>query len=169
MRSKDELCALRIETYISVMKVYSILLVGLLTACGPNPPKQSFSEIVGPLADRVANVGRIISKHGPLPSPLLDARFVEEQIGDGDLGPSDFTSFYELTVAPTDIAKWRAVLKTTKDHEYDSPNPPKEWWVSEADFARLDFFEPKPLTGRIHGWVGIAGQTGKIYILAFTM
>ncbi len=71
--------------------------------------------------ERVGKISKIVSKTAPPPSPIIDAHFVEEQIGDGRIGPSDFTSFCVLTVGPDYLAAWRSAL-----HPIESQNtPPK--------------------------------------------
>ncbi len=128
--------------------------------------------MTGTQAERVAAVSKLLSKRGPLPGPLLDAHFVEEQTGDGVLGPSDFAAFYALTVAPADLAAWRAALPTIEAQnttpQYPTPKQPLSWWLTHDDFLKLTFYSPKSLTGRSNGWVGIAPD-GRIFAYAFTM
>jgi hypothetical protein len=120
----------------------------------------------------VAAVSGLITKRGPLPGPLLDAHFVEEQTGNGRLGPSDFTAFYALTVAPADLAAWRSALPAIQAPDtpptYASPKQSLPWWLTHDDFLHLEFYSPKSLTGRGNGWVGIAPD-GRIFVYAFTM
>jgi hypothetical protein len=119
----------------------------------------------------------MLTKHTPLPSPLLDAHFVEEQIGDGILGPSDFKSFYALTVAAADLPVWKTELAKVKvwnrisnDDEIKRAAPTKAqpWWVNPADVGKLEFYSPHSLTEEPNGWVGIAPD-GRIFIYVFTM
>ena len=118
-------------------------------------------------------MSQIITKHAPLPSALLDAHFLEQQVGDGKLGPSDFTSFYAVTVAPNDLPAWRSALAPIRSPntppKYATPKQPLSWWLTHDDFLRLTFYDPKSLTGRSNGWVGIAPDSGKIYVYVFTM
>lgn len=120
----------------------------------------------------MAAVTRQLGNGAKLPGPLLDAHVVEEQTGDGKLGPSDFTAFYALTVAPADLPAWHAALAATpvvnSSGSYAAPKKAEPWWVSEADFKELKLYGPKSLTGRFNGWVGIAPD-GRIFICAFTM
>jgi hypothetical protein len=152
------------------MKTLVLLLLCSMAACSPKRPAESTREIGGTQAQRVAAVSQLVSKHAPLPSPLLDAHFVEQQTGDGQLGPSDFFAFYALTVAPADLAAWRSALppitapKTSLN--YASPKQPQSWWLTQEDFRRLEFYSPKSLTGRSNGWVGIAPD-GRIFVYAF--
>ena len=156
----------------SLMKPLAWLLPCSVTACGPRQPAESSREIIGTQAERVAAVSKLITRHSPLPSPLLDAHFVEQQTGDGRLGPSDFAAFYAITVAPADLAAWRAALAALEAQnsppEYVAPKQPLPWWLTHDDFLRLMFYSPKSLTGRINGWIGIAPD-GKIFVYSFTM
>ena len=147
-----------------------------MAACSPKPPESS-RTIDGTTAERVSVISKLLSKTAPLPSSLLDAHFVEEQTGDGRLGPSDFKAFYALTVAPADLAAWRDALSESKTWNHFSnddeirraaPKKVQPWWVKEAALGTLEFYSPHSLTGRANGWVGIAPD-GKIYVYAFTM
>ena len=122
-------------------------------------------------------ISKLLSKTAPLPGSLLDAHFVEEQTGDGRLGPSDFKAFYALTVAPADLPAWRAALSESKtwnrfandeDIRRAAPKKAQPWWVSGADLGALEFYSPQSLTGRFNGWVGIAPD-GRIFVYSFTM
>jgi hypothetical protein len=142
-----------------------------LAACSPtNAPKTSLHEVTGSSSERVAAVSAIITKHKAPPTAILDARFLEEQTGDGNLGPSDFRTFYFVEVAPQDVARWTDVLTPLSGMaEYDAPAQPREWWIARDAFASLQFYRPDSLTGRSHGWIGVSPQTGRIYIFTFTM
>jgi hypothetical protein len=154
------------------MKTLALLLLCSLAACSPKRPAESFREISGTSVERIAAVSAVISKRAPLPSPILDAHFVEQQTGDGQLGPSDFAAFYALTVAPADLAAWRSALPTIEPQntppKYVTPRQPCPWWLNHDDFPGLTFYSPKSLTGRSNGWVGIAAD-GRIFVYAFTM
>ena len=154
------------------MKPLALLLLCLMAACSPKRHADSSHEIAGTRAERIAAVSQLVSKLAPLPSPLLDAHFVEQQMGDGQLGPSDFAAFYALAVAPADLAAWRSALPPIQapntPPKYAAPKQPLAWWLSHDDFLRLKFYSPKSLTGRSNGWVGIAPD-GRIFVYAFTM
>lgn len=53
--------------------------------------------------------------------------------------------------------------------EYGSPIQPRDWWIARESFASLQFYKPDILTGRVHGWIGVSQETGRIYIFTFTM
>lgn len=161
---------------ITLMKTLALLLLCTMVACSPKPPESSWT-VDGTTPERVAVIAKLLSKTAPLPSALLDAHFVEEQIGDGRLGPSDFYAFYALTVAPDDLPAWRAALSESRtwnrfsndeDIRRAAPKKAQPWWVSGADLGALEFYSPHSLTGRANGWVGIAPD-GRIYVYAFTM
>jgi hypothetical protein len=153
------------------MKTLALLLLCSMAACSPKRPAEASHEISGTQAERVAAVSPLLGKRAPLPSPVLDAHFVEEQTGDGQLGPSDFAAFYALTVAPADLAAWRSALPTIEPQntppKYVAPKQPRPWWLAHDDFLSLTFYSPKSLTGRSNGWVGIAPD-GRIFVYAFT-
>ncbi|MCX6872441.1 MAG: hypothetical protein NTW21_01330 [Verrucomicrobia bacterium] len=165
------------------MKTTIALSIALLTIAGlanaadtkPEPAKQEAKD--GTRAERVAKITKQLSRAAKLPGPLLDAHFVEEQTGDGRLGPSDFKAFYALTVAPADIPTWRAALSKSKtwnhfsndeDIKRAAPKKAQPWWVNGADLGKLEFYSSHSLTGRANGWAGIAPD-GRIFIYAFTM
>jgi hypothetical protein len=131
------------------------------------PAKQTSTD-----TERLATITKQLSRNGKLPGALLDAQFLEEKIGDGVLGPSDFFAFYALTVPAADIPAWRAALAATPvvndPAAYAAPKAAAPWWASKADFGKLELFGPKSLTGRFNGWVGLAPD-GRIFIYAFTM
>jgi len=154
------------------MKPLALLLLCSMVACSPKRPAESAHEITGTQAERIAAVSQLVSKHAALPSALLDAHFVEQQTGDGQLGPSDFAAFYALTVAPADLAAWRSTLPTIEGQntppKYVTPKQPHSWWLTHDDFLSLTFYSPKSVTGRSNGWVGIAPD-GRVFVYAFTM
>jgi hypothetical protein len=122
--------------------------------------------------ERVAAITKQLSRNRKLPGMLLDAQFIEEKVGDGVLGPSDFFAFYALTVPTADISAWRRALAASpvdKGTEgYAAPKAAVSWWVSKEDYQKLELFGPKSLTGRSHGWVKLSSD-GRIFIYAFTM
>jgi len=152
----------------------------LLAACLPCAAQQPESER-SPSApakqaatdkERVAAITKQLRRNGKLPGVLLDAQFVEEKVGDGVLGPSEFFAFYALTVPASDLPAWRAALAASpvvnNTPAYAAPKAAAPWWASKADFGKLELFGPKSLTGRFNGWVGLAPD-GRIFIYAFTM
>lgn len=156
------------------MRIFLLLLVCLLGACRPaRGPQWSVFELTGTKEERVKIMMAMITKRTPLPGPLLDASFLEEKIGDGVLGPSDFREFYVLTVAPDDVPAWTKLIASLKTPElrpeYAEPKQRPDWWLDPGSFPALKLVSPQKITGRIHGWAGIAPAEGKIYIYSFTM
>jgi hypothetical protein len=153
-------------------RALTLLALLFIVACSPEQRAESSYEIGGTQAERIAAISSQLSKHAPLSSPLLDAHFVEDKKGDGQFGPSDFLAFYALTVVPVDLEKWRSTLPALEEQnrkpKYVSPKKPCSWWLTQDEFLGLMFYSPKSLTGRSHGWVGIAPD-GRVYIFAFTM
>jgi len=148
-----------------------IACVLALTACNrSSAPRTSVYESTGTSVQRVSDISAIFAKHKAPPTPILDAHFVEEQTGDGILGPSDFRTFYFVEVAPQDVSQWTQILAPLgATVEYDAPAQPRDWWIARDGFASLQFYKPSTLTGRSLGWIGVSQQTGRIYIFTFTM
>jgi hypothetical protein len=154
-----------------------MLIAGSITGCGEKNAQGTSHETGGSQADRVALITKQLSRSGPLPGPILDAHFVEEKAGDGQLGPSDFKSFYAFNVAPADVPAWKSALaksttwnKFSNDAEikHASPLKAQTWWVNPDDLEKLEFYSPHPLTGNANGWTGIAPD-GRIFVHVFTM
>lgn len=142
----------------------------LLVACTPSRPAEiSYFEVVGTQARRVEVVTAMLAKFNALPTPIVDAQFVEEKIGDDELGPADYRAFTLLEIAPENVAAWQDILvplDTTPGHA--APSQPTSWWIAEDAFASLQFYAPDTLTGKTNGWVALDPQSGKIYIYSFT-
>jgi hypothetical protein len=153
-----------------MLKYVLIACVIALTACSrKSPPRDPVYEITGDRTKRVASVSVIIARQQPPPTAILDAHLVEEQLGDGEMGPSDFRTFCVLEVAPLDVPPWTQLLTPIAARvEYAAPAEPRDWWIARDAFASLQFYEPDPLTGRLYGWIGVSPQTGRIYIFSFT-
>jgi hypothetical protein len=155
--------------------VKSLILVVLISVagCTAKRPAESSREVTGTQSERIAAVSAFIAKHTTLPTVLADASFLEEQVGDGSLGPPDFSAFYVLSVAPSDIPVWRAALSPLEPQNtparYAAPKKGAPWWLQASEFGSLELYSPKLLTGRGNGWIGIHPQTGKIFVYAFTM
>lgn len=143
-----------------------------LFACGPRKAAESSSQVDGTKEERIARVTGIVAHTSPLPGPLLDARFVQEQTGDGRLGPSEFKSFCVLTVAPADLPAWKAALAPLEAQNtppaHVSPKQAVPWWLDASDFEGLEFRSANSLSGRVNGWAGIAPD-GRIFVHSFTM
>lgn len=154
-----------------MLKYVIITFLFALSACSQNNvPKSSVHEVTGSSKEQVDTVVAMIARHQAPPTAILDAHFVEEQAGDGVLGPSDYRAFYFVAVAPQDVSRWTEMLTPLGEiAKYDAPAQLRDWWVSRDGFSSLRFYKPDILTGRIHGWIGVSQQTGHIYIFTFTM
>lgn len=168
----DSICD-RIIIYTSTCAMYRFFIIVylfILIACSEgNAPKISVHEVTGSKMERVADVSAIIAKYKAPPTAILDAHFVEEQTGDGVLGPSDFRAFYFINVEPKDVSYWTKFFAPLgKTPEYNAPAQ-ANWWIARDTFDSLQFYKPDILTGRVNGWIGVSHQTGNIYIFTFTM
>ncbi|MDZ4286754.1 MAG: hypothetical protein U0984_02285 [Prosthecobacter sp.] len=154
-----------------MIKFIAICSLLTITACHRgNAPQTSVNEITGSNSERVLAISAIIGKHKVLPTGLGNAYFVEEKIGDGILGPSDFRTFYLLEIAPWDSGQWLKILTPMAEvPKYALPVRPCHWWLAESEFHSLQFYQSDTLTGRIHGWIGVSPKTGRIYIFTYTM
>ena len=151
-------------------RILIVCLLALTTCSKSRAPKSSVDEVNGNITERVARISAIIAKHKAPPTAILDAQFLEEQSGDGVLGPSDFRAFYFVEVSPQEVSRWTQILTPLEmKGEYAEPAQPHDWWISRDAFASLEFYKPDILTGRVFGWMGVSKQTGRIYIFTFTM
>ena len=146
----------------------------LLSSCGGGKPKESTYEIDGTEDQRIEAVRSIIQKHvASLPTPIIDPHFIEEQTGDGRLGPSDFKTFCVFRVPKERLDKWTSLLGDLESFNdppsFVAPKEAKTWWVSSGRFSGLTFFSPRTLTGRSNGWIGIDPTSGDIFVYSFTM
>ena len=148
----------------------TILLTALSTACSTaRVSKSTVVEVTGTQAERVEAVTKTLTAPDALPSPILDARLLEERIGDGNLGPSDYRTFILIQVAPEDIPLWIETLEALPAiPDYQVPSHPAEWWPDAERFATVSYFAPGTLTRRIHGWIAVDAQRGEIFIYTFT-
>ncbi len=145
-----------------------VILLLLVSISGCGGARTQTHEITGTTADRVAAVSRVIQSHVDLPSTIADAHLIEIQIGNGQLGPSDFRSFVWIKVSPDDIANWKSVLQAAPidSPTYKSPATAPPWWITQAQFAKSTTFDPHPLFNR-NGWVTI-DDDGNIFAFTYT-
>lgn len=150
--------------------IFLVACLSLLAGCGDSTaPVRSVHEITGSASERVAAVSAVIGHSKAPPTSILDARLVEEKIGDGVFGPSDFWTFYVIEVAPRDVPQWtRMLVPLEAIPEYAAPEQPRDWWIARDAFGALQFYKPDALTGRSNGWIGVSQSTGRIYFFTFT-
>lgn len=154
-------------------KILALFSLMIITACQIELSTTSdpfkVSEIEGPKSERIEAVTELLVTKEPLPSSLQNANFLEEQIGDNQLGPSDYRSFGMLEIKPDDLSAWRNQLLPLKVRpDYVAPQASKEWWVNAADYSSLELYKLRPYTQRLYGWIGIDTKANKIYIYTFT-
>lgn len=147
----------------------------LLTACSvptPTPRAVPITMIEMPETDGIhimAIKATIFTGPHGLPLNILDAHYAQEQLGDGNLGPSDFRNYIYAKLEPSEIAQWQATLTPISKPGYIAPSHPLDWWVSEATFETLKFYETELLMGNPNGWVAIDAATNQVYIFTYTL
>jgi hypothetical protein len=152
------------------MKNYFLLCLFVLVASCGRTSKNSIYEVTGDVNRRITAVTKIISAKSIPPTPIADAFFCEEQIGDGQLGPSDFSSFCAIIVKAEDLQKWRLILTPVSTApKYIAPPKAESWWISTNEFPALEFYQVDSLSTRKIGWIGISTNTQTIYIHTETM
>lgn len=143
-----------------------------LLACRRDRNDGAIHVMSGSTPERIELVTRMLRAPDSLTSTIRDAQFIEERIGDGRLGPSDFQAYTVLAVDPATIARWTAVLPPLAADAgpvgHVAPRSAPEWWVREAEFARLRFFGTSTVTSRTTGWIGVDSARAMLYIYTFT-
>ncbi|MDE0821032.1 MAG: hypothetical protein OSA95_07920, partial [Opitutales bacterium] len=121
--------------------------------------------------EAIETITQSIARNAEVPSRILEANFVEHKIGDGRLGPSDFSFHARLKVVRDDLSKWAGGLKEPYNNStlYSAPPKSVEWWITEKDFKKLKLYETKKYFGRFNGWMGFDESTGYIYVHTFTL
>ena len=139
----------------------------VLSGCGTQSSVHTYGKTA---EERIATMTNLLKKRISLPGPILDAECFEEQQGDGQLGPSDFTFFAKIVVEKADSAAWKTVAgEKISNWYYRSPKTNTSWWPKKEHADKLEMYLPKPMFGRNNGWVGFADDGQTIYILTFTM
>jgi hypothetical protein len=137
------------------------------TAPSITPPIVANSETAS-ASERVAFVRKMLSLEAP---PILDAHYVEVQLGDGVMGPADYQFFARVMIAPENMEAWRQLLQAESETvSISTPAAPAgvTWWLPAQDVEQYDFYDAQPLLGR-DGFVALhrAGE-GVLYIFTFT-
>ena len=163
---------------VRVALVRVVLVSGVLASgCGAReeatPVPVTTREVTGSVAERIATVSRMLSPLPPIAVAMLDANAFVVQRGDGEFGPSDFTSYAAITVAATDLPAWSAALGAAAPPdsapEYVAPDSVLAWWVPNAEFTQLEFYFESNTTARDRGWVAVDRRRNRIYVYSFTM
>ena len=149
-----------------------LLIYFTLIACNLNTSTEISRQSPAQFSVNNVEVNRVITPQNLTRLKLKNAKCIQEQIGDGNLGPSDFRTFCALTVAPKDIDVLRETLSPLNlpddAAQYGEPRKTVPWWLSEVEFKTLELFKPGLLAYRANGWTGLSPKTGKIYLFGFT-
>ncbi len=133
------------------------------------PTKFTICSEAGSRTERIEFIQRVIRKSGAVPSAIKDIHYLEEQKGDGDLGPSDFYFFVRIEIDPANAEKWRKAMKRPPlFEEYAQPRNTTAWWVSGKAFHDLILYRTEDLFGRNLGWIGMSADGSTIYVYTFT-
>jgi hypothetical protein len=156
----------------AIKRLPLLLFYFTLIACNLNTSTEVSRQSPAQFSVSNVDVDRFITSQNLTRLKLKNARCIQEQIGDGNLGPSDFRTFCVLTVASKDIAALRETLSPLNlpddAAQYGEPRKAVPWWLSEAEFKTLELFKPGLLAYRANGWTGVSSKTGKIYLFGFT-
>ena len=105
-----------------------------------------------------------------LPGKIADAHFLYTSV---DSFRHDGDRYYvSFRVPVADVDKWTAILEPIEPpqrNDSEIPVPPMAWWVTDKQFSRLTFYDPRTLAGQLYGWVGVDLATGEIFVYSFTM
>ncbi|MEM7184533.1 MAG: hypothetical protein AAF518_26790 [Spirochaetota bacterium] len=103
----------------------------------------------------------------PIPGKILDAKFVEEKLGDGFLGPSDYRFFAHIQIVTSEVELWEKSLGNSlaDTNYYNYPKEKQDWWFSKLDFQQVQKYPPN-LFNCIHGWVVVRNAT--VYVYTYT-
>ena len=178
---------------MAALAVGCLILTGCINPVGPaSKPKQNeateteqqrVAMVARFLLDNVATVwhaetngnstiwSRIAQKPGvTLPGRIEDPHFLYVSANawrnDGD------QIFIAFRVPMKDIHRWTTILEPIKPpqrHSGEGPDPPRAWWVTDEQFSRLTYFDPRPLSGEVNGWAGIDRTTGQIFVYSYRM
>ena len=155
-------------------------LILAITACnggsrqGGGVPR-TVTELPGTRAERIHALSRRMtpSARERLIGTVTDANILVEQLGDGNLGPSDFQTYGRIRVLPTDVVRWGSgPSKLSAAPPWgDAPQPsaapqPIDWWIKQPAHESLAFYEAQPVFTD-DGWIGVSPQ-GIIYFRTMT-
>lgn len=105
------------------------------------------------------------------PSPVLDTDFLEESMGDGDLGPSDRRMRIRLKLRPNEVRRWRTA-SGAPIHVDEWPTSPADpaWWPLRPNTADYDFYSAATLFHGSNGWIAIKKKDPEhLFITKYSM
>ena len=150
-----------------------LIMITVLVAFGcsrSTAPKLTTRALADTPSDRVDVMVKVIEKHAPLPGLIRSVEGLEEQIGSGRIGPSDFRFFARIGVQKEDISSWKSAAGAKlSSAAYEAPQSSPSWWLSEDEFKGVTLYSPKTLFGRSNGWIGFSADDETLYVMTFTM
>lgn len=136
---------------------------------------RTVTEIQGTRAERIHALSRRMTAGARerLIATVTDANILVEQLGDGNLGPSDFQTYGRIRVLPTDVVRWSSgPSKLASPPPWtEAPQPAAttqsvDWWIKQPEHESLSFYEAQPIFAD-DGWIGVSPQ-GTIYFRTMT-
>ena len=144
--------------------VVSIFL--LMVGC-KEAPRQSVaidSRTISSRSERITAAMRYLQTDFEM--RIQDADYIEEQIGDGFVGPSDFVLYMRLQLDPESISRWKRHLEKLKGTHDWSPKTKVEWWALEG--GNMEWYQSAGLIVGRHS--AIAFDNGNLaYVVLNTM
>ena len=144
------------------------LACSVLGGAAPRAPATVTKRVTnaGPAqSDRIAAVSRFFG--AKLPSKIGDSQLHQLQLGDGELGPSDFVTHVSVSVDVADVPAWRAAgAPLSEPLPNDATGDAPAWWIGESAFKTCSQHSVNWFTAN-DGWMVVCDD-GHIYVKTFT-
>ena len=149
------------------LAIFTLLLIGC--AKGAVWQKTLDSSQTQNPTERIAVLKKTMGVEAP--TKIVEAQYIEYQIGDNFLGPADYKFYAKIVVEPRNISKWRRELQPKiPPTEFPASLSEISWWLSGQKKEEFEFYSPQKLFGRANGFVAMSLRNeGIIYIYTYTM
>jgi hypothetical protein len=149
------------------LAIFTLLLIGC--AKGAVWQKTLDSSQTQNPTERIAVLKKTMGVEAP--TKIVEAQYIEYQIGDNFLGPADYKFYAKIVVEPRNISKWRRELQPKiPPTEFPASLSEISWWLSGQKKEEFEFYSPEQLFGRANGFVAMSLKNeGIIYIYTYTM